>query len=130
MRRVLGLINLGAIVVALAFGAGRAPAQAADVICYNCPPQWGDFATMPAPMVPPAPARLSTTTDWPSRAARFCASGRPTRSVVPPAANGTTKVIGLVGHSCAAAKLPQSIERAQARPAIFSLCVNTNSSDR
>lgn len=24
----------------------RAPAQAADVICYNCPPQWADFATM------------------------------------------------------------------------------------
>jgi putative spermidine/putrescine transport system substrate-binding protein len=23
-----------------------APAQAADVICYNCPPQWADFATM------------------------------------------------------------------------------------
>jgi putative spermidine/putrescine transport system substrate-binding protein len=22
------------------------PAQAADVICYNCPPQWADFATM------------------------------------------------------------------------------------
>jgi putative spermidine/putrescine transport system substrate-binding protein len=24
----------------------RAPAEAADVICYNCPPQWADFATM------------------------------------------------------------------------------------
>lgn len=24
----------------------HAPAQAADVICYNCPPQWADFATM------------------------------------------------------------------------------------
>src|ERR1700676_862096 len=24
----------------------RAPAQAADVICYNCPPQWADFASM------------------------------------------------------------------------------------
>lgn len=24
----------------------RAPARAADVICYNCPPQWADFATM------------------------------------------------------------------------------------
>jgi putative spermidine/putrescine transport system substrate-binding protein len=23
-----------------------APARAADVICYNCPPQWADFATM------------------------------------------------------------------------------------
>jgi putative spermidine/putrescine transport system substrate-binding protein len=24
----------------------HAPAQAADVICYNCPPQWADFASM------------------------------------------------------------------------------------
>lgn len=24
----------------------RSQAQAADVICYNCPPQWADFATM------------------------------------------------------------------------------------
>jgi putative spermidine/putrescine transport system substrate-binding protein len=46
MRRILGLISLGPIVVALALGAGHAPAQAADVICYNCPPQWADFATM------------------------------------------------------------------------------------
>jgi putative spermidine/putrescine transport system substrate-binding protein len=46
MRKVLGLINLGLIVVALALMAGGAPAQAADVICYNCPPQWADFATM------------------------------------------------------------------------------------
>src|ERR1700752_2339757 len=30
----------------LAMFALRAPAQAADVICYNCPPQWADFATM------------------------------------------------------------------------------------
>ncbi len=26
--------------------APRSPAQAADVICYNCPPQWADFASM------------------------------------------------------------------------------------
>jgi putative spermidine/putrescine transport system substrate-binding protein len=24
----------------------RGSAQAADVICYNCPPQWADFASM------------------------------------------------------------------------------------
>ena len=41
MRRILRLI-----LVALALMAGRATAQAADVICYNCPPQWADFATM------------------------------------------------------------------------------------
>jgi len=32
--------------VALAAAALRTPAEAADVICYNCPPQWADFATM------------------------------------------------------------------------------------
>src|SRR5882762_2865739 len=85
---------------------------------------------MPPPIVPPAPARLSTITDWPRRPARLCASGRPTRSVVPPAANGTTKVIGFVGHSCAAAKLQLSIERAQAMPAIFRVCVDMKSSGR
>ena len=35
----------------LAFAAAvtliaRAPAQAADVICYNCPPEWADWASM------------------------------------------------------------------------------------
>jgi hypothetical protein len=38
---------------------------------------------------------------------------------VPPAANGTTKVIGFVGHSCAPAKPHANKTRAQARPAIF-----------
>jgi putative spermidine/putrescine transport system substrate-binding protein len=37
---------IGSIIVVLALIAGRAPAQAADVICYNCPPQWADFASM------------------------------------------------------------------------------------
>jgi len=32
--------------VALAAATLRTPAEAADVICYNCPPQWADFATM------------------------------------------------------------------------------------
>jgi len=34
------------IFAALIAMAAGAPAQAADVICYNCPPQWADFATM------------------------------------------------------------------------------------
>ena len=46
MRRLLGLIDLSPVVVALALVAGPSPAQAADVICYNCPPQWADFASM------------------------------------------------------------------------------------
>jgi putative spermidine/putrescine transport system substrate-binding protein len=34
------------IVVALMALLPLAPARAADVICYNCPPQWADFASM------------------------------------------------------------------------------------
>ena len=34
------------IVAALMALVADAPARAADVICYNCPPQWADFATM------------------------------------------------------------------------------------
>jgi putative spermidine/putrescine transport system substrate-binding protein len=42
MRKMLsGLVIAVAALIAL-----QASAQAADVICYNCPPQWADFATM------------------------------------------------------------------------------------
>ena len=37
---------LGLAFVALAALTLRSPAQAADVICYNCPPQWADWASM------------------------------------------------------------------------------------
>jgi putative spermidine/putrescine transport system substrate-binding protein len=37
---------IGSIFAILAAILVQAPAQAADVICYNCPPQWADFATM------------------------------------------------------------------------------------
>ncbi len=36
----------GLALAVLAALAVRTPAQAADVICYNCPPQWADFASM------------------------------------------------------------------------------------
>ena len=39
-------IVLGLVFVALTAVATGTPAQAADVICYNCPPQWADFASM------------------------------------------------------------------------------------
>jgi putative spermidine/putrescine transport system substrate-binding protein len=42
MRRTI----LALMVAATALVAMRASAQAADVICYNCPPQWADFASM------------------------------------------------------------------------------------
>jgi putative spermidine/putrescine transport system substrate-binding protein len=37
---------LSALLLAFAVFAARTPAHAADVICYNCPPQWADWATM------------------------------------------------------------------------------------
>ncbi len=41
MKKLLGLLVLALLTTAL-----RTPAQAADVICYNCPPQWADWASM------------------------------------------------------------------------------------
>ena len=40
-------------------------------------------------MLPPAPARLSTTMVWPHVSVSFCATRRATMSVAPPGANGT-----------------------------------------
>jgi putative spermidine/putrescine transport system substrate-binding protein len=42
MRKWSGLFLCAALIVFAMSGAARA----ADVICYNCPPQWADFATM------------------------------------------------------------------------------------
>ena len=42
MKRHL-LIALGAVAL---LTAGARVASAADVICYNCPPQWADWASM------------------------------------------------------------------------------------
>ena len=36
----------GILLFALMAVAPHAPAQAADVICYNCPPEWADWASM------------------------------------------------------------------------------------
>src|SRR5579859_4938244 len=53
--------------------------------------------------MPEAPPILSTMIDWPSSSPIFCAWMRALTSTPPPAANGTTSVIGRVGQSCAAA---------------------------
>ena len=41
MKRLTGLLALALMAFAL-----HTPAKAADVICYNCPPQWADWASM------------------------------------------------------------------------------------
>ncbi len=60
-------------------------------------------ATPDAPIVPPPPALFSTTTDVPARRARWFATRRPTRSVVPPGAAGTTMRIDAPGQAGMAA---------------------------
>jgi hypothetical protein len=55
------------------------------------------LAIAAVPSEPPAPPRLSTTTDWPSAWRRPSAITRPITSVEPPAANGTIIVMVLFG---------------------------------
>jgi len=47
-------------------------------------PSGADFATEFAPTVPPAPARLSTTTGWPQAASSLLAISRPIESTGEP----------------------------------------------
>src|SRR5262245_6449551 len=53
--------------------------------------------------MPPAPERLSTTTDLPRNFSSACATGRAARSACPPGGNGTTIVMLRKGQACAAA---------------------------
>jgi hypothetical protein len=48
-------------------------------------------------MLPPAPARFSITTGWPSRGAIASPAMRPRMSVLPPAVKGTMKRSGRSG---------------------------------
>src|SRR5262245_65434466 len=58
-------------------------------------------------MVPLAPLRFSTTTDWPSSWRSLSATRRAMKSTAGPGGTGTTIVIGLaVGQACAAAPPP------------------------
>jgi len=39
-------VRFALILLALAFLAPWQSARAADVVCYNCPPEWADWASM------------------------------------------------------------------------------------
>jgi putative spermidine/putrescine transport system substrate-binding protein len=39
-------IRLALMLLVLAFPLPWPSAKAADVICYNCPPEWADWASM------------------------------------------------------------------------------------
>ena len=54
-------------------------------------------------MLPPAPARLSTMTDWPKACPSAGASVRASTSRLPPGEKGTTSVTGFCGKGCASA---------------------------
>src|SRR6218665_4023995 len=53
------------------------------------------------PIMPEAPARLSTTIGWPSTRAATTHNARIARAPVPPAVQGQMKLIGRPGQSCA-----------------------------
>ena len=55
------------------------------------------------PMVPPAPPMFSTSMGWPSDTRIGSISARTMVSTAPPAASGTTMVIGFDGNVCAGA---------------------------
>src|SRR4051812_33798027 len=57
-------------------------------------------------MLPPAPARFSTSTCWPTLSARNLATMRATVSVPPPGSKPTTMVIGLDGKLLCADATP------------------------
>ncbi|CFN75313.1 Uncharacterised protein [Bordetella pertussis] len=75
--------------------AGRMPNWLLEMssVC----PSGLDLATSCVPMMPPAPARLSTTTGWPSMAESRSENARAARSVPPPGPVGTTRVTGPFG---------------------------------
>src|SRR6266849_5284178 len=61
-------------------------------------------------MIPFAPDRLSTMTGVPKDSESFWVIRRPKTSAGPPAGNGTTSLIGLVGNDCANAPMPHNPE--------------------
>jgi hypothetical protein len=60
-------------------------------------PSAAERATDPHPITPAPPVRFSTTVGCPNAGPTACATMRATVSVLPPGANGTTKVTGLDG---------------------------------
>src|ERR1700704_456749 len=86
-------------------------------------PSGSDSATARAPIVPPAPGRLSMTTLCPRIALTRCPIRRARTSAGPPGAKPTTSRMGFVGKACAdavplaaqATQAPSAIERRSVR---------------
>src|SRR4051812_47760011 len=75
---------------------------------------------MSAPMLPPAPGRLSTITCWPSAALIGAATKRAMVSPPPPAEDPTMMRIGLVGYDCDHTVLTLASAAAVAQIAVIS----------
>src|SRR3982074_3247999 len=79
-------------------------------------PSGSDSATARAPIVPPAPGRLSMTTLCPRIALTRCPIRRAMTSAGAPGAKPTTSRMGFVGKACADA--PRAAQATQAPTAI------------
>src|SRR5688572_9951378 len=77
-------------------------------------------------MLPPAPARFSTTTDWPRFSVSFFATMRAAVSVPPPGAKPTVRVTGRVGKFCCAEAMPAAASAA-ARQILAMWCMFASS---
>src|SRR5476651_839227 len=84
-------------------------------------PSGAALATMSLPIVPPAPALLSTTTGWPSASDSACMAMRPVESVPPPGGSATMQRIGRVGQ----ASLARTIEGKASAAVAAAPCTNT-----
>jgi hypothetical protein len=86
---------------------------------YIVCPSGLDLTAISVAIIVAPPGRLSTTTCCFHVSPSFCATTRPTRSNVPPAANGTTTRTGRTGKSSAAAAntLPCSAPHSKNTPA-------------
>src|SRR5512135_99535 len=73
-------------------------------------------------MLPPAPARFSTTIGCFQRSVSFCPTVRAMVSTAPPAVNGTTTRTGLTGKFCAAAFAAINAHAAAIKPHLL-ICV-------
>ena len=81
-------------------------------------------ATSATPMRPPAPALKSVTTVWPSALETRSLNVRAITSLSPPAGQGTTKRMGLAGHSCAQVGNAVTRQKAAAKRRSMNLSVS------
>src|SRR3954468_955432 len=71
-------------------------------------------------MLPPAPARFSTTTCWPRLSPRYLATMRATVSVPPPGSKPTTMVTGCDGNGSWEKTFPAARSRRQRKILVMS----------